>query len=228
MKELNVVGYLPKGFKFVGTIPRSIMSDQSCLLIRFDIEREKEEFGQPDPYTELKAQFLKDEEGCKCVDGLFAIDLYQYSAIDENKWHTLKRSDSIFTDLTKYKYRHHPHADKFIEYLKCSDEDKERWEWRMLGGSRWYPTDEPMWNEDCEYRLPPKPFFIGKYKVPPPVTEIPEIKKQYWFFRFDGFFKSRWDNLLTDKERFEFKLIRLTESEAQQCYEVLIATLSGN
>ena len=116
MKELMLDGCLPKGFKFVGTVPCSIMSDESCLLIRYDIER-KEEAVHADPYAELKAQFLQDEESLSGHKFICVSDLYQCSFLGVGSkcaWIAINLSDRL-DNVLSLKYRRHPRADSIIE-----------------------------------------------------------------------------------------------------------------
>ena len=213
----------PDGFEFVSTIPRSYMHDESCLLVRYDIKRTEQE---DDTYAELKAQYALDVERCKKIEGLESWDLWQFKNKTAHSWNRAGGGEPAFLIQNKYRRRHH--ADNIIAYYLCSDEDKKRWQFRGRNGE-WFKTDDiPMWMEDREYRLPPKPFFIGKHEVPPPVTEPLENGQEYWSFNTLGAYISMWNGYPTDFLRLKKGLIRLTEYEAKLCFEALQNTLKGN
>jgi hypothetical protein len=218
MAIFNVIP--PKGFEFIGDMPHSAMNDGSVLLVRFDIKRIEQ--SQEDPHAELKAQYALDVEACETITDLDAFELWQCESL---AGHFVNRTATPpFYDTVKY--RRHPHADSIIAYHKCSEEDKARLE--MSGdGENWMEASKyPDWTANY-YRLPPKPFFIGKHEVPPPVTEPLEFLQEYWLFNLIEIMRQYWTDDDVDLQRMSECRIRLTEQDARTCFEALQKTLKG-
>jgi hypothetical protein len=181
---------------------------------------------KPDPHAELKAQYARDVETCKDIDGLEAWNLWQCI--------TLK---GVFTKcdippkwLDQSEYRRHPHADSIIKYHQCSERDKQRWQYAYR--DTWLDCNgEPDWYEHTPaFRLKPETITINK-EYNAPLRDSKGIAGEYVYLDFNGydFFASvsKWDNDFCDNKRLESGLIFASKEDCQAVADAFNAILRG-
>jgi hypothetical protein len=181
-----------------------------------------------DPHAELKAQYTRDVETCKDIDGLDACKLYQVSFCGD--WEVVQAEKIMF--CSDAKYRRNPHADNIIAYHKCSDRDKKRWEVRYKGSIRWYDLTKPFFNDDREYRLKPETITINGKEYAAPLRVAPNLDTEYWTVCFcNGAFmayESIWENHRIDNGRFNAKNCFATHEDCQAVADAFSAILRGD
>lgn len=152
-------------------------------------------FSVSDPHVELKAKYTHDVEACNELCSLDSYDLWQYCF------------DNVFNKCTTEpqwnpdtEYRRHPHADSIIEYHKCSNTDKKRWQEKCFGGS-WVDCLCPDWI-NYQYRIKPRTITINGNEYNAPMNVAPEIGSQYFVMLQDGYSfnvcQYTWANLSND------------------------------
>jgi hypothetical protein len=216
----------PKGFEFVGNMPRSLMSDGNYFLVSFDINPIQHH--EIDQHAELKAQYAIDAEMCKDIDGLEAWQLCQYRNNQSRRWEDCV-VEPYWQDITEY--RRHPHAESMILFHKGSAADKKRWQRRHLDVSVWVDCI-PEWAEVCEYRM--KPSVIGvtlddgtRLEFPEPVRDALNFKDAYYIDEFDGdITEYHWTNDAQDMIWLEQNRIFRTEEDAQAAQAAIQEILS--
>jgi len=184
------------------------------------------ERAENNPHAELKAQYTRDAETCKNIDGLEAWQLWQYMNL--GSWYCCNNTPFLCLDLI---YRRHPHADNIIAYHKCSERDKRRWQSSYAG--RWSDCKrEPAWHDDCEYRLKPETIKINGKEYAAPLRVAPDLGAIYWTIAFNngGFVcnKSEWDDLIMDNGRFNANNCFATEQDCQAVADAFNAILRGD
>lgn len=183
---------------------------------------------EQDPRAGLKAQYALDVETCKDIDGLEAWQLWQVQLNKYGDW--LDAGSNMFCEGDNY--RLHPHADSIIEYHKCSERDKKRWQRRNYGGL-WHDCDTaPDWTDD-EYRLKPKTITIDGKEYAAPLRVAPEIGTKYWVcnFNFTTGFESwsvSWEGDSDDNCLLEKRHVFATKEDCKVVADAFNAILRGD
>lgn len=168
--------YVSHGFELVGDKPTSFVNDtQTLCALVFAIAP----IDEPDPHAELKAQYVRDLETCATIDGLDAYQLWQYIFRPQQKWFNCEIPPSFEREIL----RRHPHADSMIEYHRCSDKDKQRWQFKEYNND-WIDLNKheiPAWYENAEYRIKPRTITINGKEYNAPLNVDPEFQNKYWF-----------------------------------------------
>jgi len=230
--KLEIENHLPDGVELTTGNPESINfdGDKSHVIMRFAVKPIEPE---PDQHAELKAQYAQDVETCKSIDDLEACQLWQNLCVD--KWYDYEPGDEprFYTNMI---YRRHPHADKIIEYHKCSDADKNRWQvlnaldnWANL-------NSKPEWDENYQYRLKPRTITIvvnGESKeYNAPLNVAPVFGAEYWVIEFSfafGFYPNskEWLESELDISALQESHVFSTQEDADRVADAFNQILAG-
>jgi len=226
-ERLNLLISAPEGFEIIGTIPRSYMNDESCLIVRYDIKRTDINTSmaiEPSPHAALIAQC--DEDKKQFPD--FWWELYQWQyihAVNKNVWFTCEKDNDL--SINDYHHRQHPHRASIIEYHQCSDADKLRWQINVMG--EWENiTGKSDFGSTVEYRLRPRTCQITingtVLEYPEPVREPLEDGQEYWIADMHyGISNQTWTNTTTEIRWLSIGIVHPTKQAAQQHLAVLQA-----
>jgi hypothetical protein len=227
MKNTTLTITAPDGYEIMSDMPTSIMNDDSCLFVRYDIKPIAHP--QVDKHAELKAQYQRDVETCKDIDGLEVWRLWQVRNFNENKtWITVHK---IF-EWTADEYRRHPHADSMIQYHQCSERDKQRWQYAYR--DTWLDCNgEPDWYEHTlAFRLKPETITINGKEYNAPLRDSKGIDGEYVYLDLNSsdFFASisDWDNDFCDNKRLNAGLIFSSSEDCQAVANAFNAILHGD
>jgi hypothetical protein len=179
---------------------------------------------QVDKHAELKAQYQRDVETCKAIDGLEAWNLWQCITLTGG----FTKCDIPPKWLDQSEYRRHPHADLMIEYL-CSDEQKKnRLQSRENENKPWITQYLPTWNDTWQYRFKPVITNNGKeYNAPLRDSKGIDGKYVYLDLNSSGFFVSvsEWENDEVDNKRLNEGLIFSSREDCQAVADAFNAVL---
>jgi hypothetical protein len=202
MKNTTLTITAPEGYEIMSDMPTSIMNDDSCLFVRYDIKPIAHP--QFDKHAELKTQYQRDVETCKDIDGLEAWNLWQ--CITPPKW------------LDQSEYRRHPHADLMIEYFSSDEQKKNRLQSRENEKKPWITQYLPNWNDTWQYRFKPVIIINGK-EYNAPLRDSKGIAGEYVYLRLNSsdFFASvsKWKNDEVDNKRLNAGLIFSSKEDCQ-------------
>jgi len=176
----------------------------------------------------IKAQIAQAEADKEAYPD-FCWELWQYEVYDGKRgldWDTVIDNNHIFSNTLIY--RQHPHRENIIQFNKCSEADKNRWQWRVNDGCNWTNCSDskvgefyPIWENGIYYRLRPRACFITmqdgtKMEYPEPVREALEVGQDYCCVTWSGVICTYWNDDDSDYERLRQGSIHLTEEAAQQ------------
>lgn len=121
----------------------------------------------------------------------------------------------------------HKHAEAMARFQKDVEEHGEVWaidHWQFRSKDHWIDlVFTPRWDKDTEYR---RVIKIGNRKVSEPVTEL-KVGMVYYTINTYGFWQHIYSGDGEDKTSLELKIVRLTEEDAQELHEALLAILAG-
>ena len=184
---------------------------------------------QIDPHAELKAQYACDVETCKTIDGLDAWQLWQVQINKSGDW--FEAGSNMFCEWNNY--RRHPHADSIIEYHKGSERDKKRWQVSGNNGKTWITFyDNPVWDENYQYRLKPETITISGKEYTAPLRVAPAVGTKYFVLSTNccklvtGF--NVWDNRVADNNYLKNGHVFATEQDCQAVADAFNAILRGD
>ena len=227
--KLEIENYLPDSIKLTTGNPESVNfdSDKSHVIIRFAVKSM-----QSDLHAELKKQYQKDVETCKSIEGLEACQLWQYK-YKNSEWFICP--DDL--QWVNEQYRRHPHADSIIEYHKCSDTNKKRWQYSENGCEIWQDNGngEPSWFELSKYRLKPRTITIvvnGESKeYNAPLNVVPVVGDEYWMIElnYNGYQaeSTRWLDDANDRKALKNNLVFATQEDCQAVADAFSEILAG-
>lgn len=114
----------------------------------------------------------------------------------------------------------HPHFQvhkAFLEGSFANPENPPVVEVENIGN--WYVCTEPIWHENCHYRL--KRMRTRTISHPEPLREAPSMHTKYWAvspFHSKPFCMT-WEGCSTDLRLLKNGVVFATEADAQQCYD---------
>ena len=183
------------------------------------------------PHAELIAQCEQD----KIDYPDFWWKLWQLKRHSEKEWRN-RDSDIFFDSFETHDYRQHPHRKSIIAWHACSDDDKKRWECRIIGTTELIKNDnytcdyikksEPAWNEDIEYILRPRTCKVTLQdgtvmEYPEPCRYFLKLDDVCWCVFIHSIVR-QYKNEICYKS-LKAGVIHLTEQAAQQHFKVLQA-----
>ena len=145
-------------------------------------------------------------------------EMWQIKSIISKEYCKLPRSFCVESD---FEYRPHPHRDNIIKYHACSDEDKNRWQWKEKASLGWIDRDgKPEWLECHEYRLRPRTFSVTvngtDYEFPEPCREPLKDGQIFFVISIGGVSEHTWKNETWQNEWLKKRWIHLTKEAAEQ------------
>jgi hypothetical protein len=163
----------------------------------------------------------------------FWSELWQVK-LSSGKWISVARVD--FTFHSELKYRQHPHRKSIIEWHKCSDEDKKRWQWCVNNGNSWIDCSTlnrgdiyPRWYESEKYRLSPRTCQVTingtVLEYPEPCREPLEIESMAFLVNpiMGEITEVVWRGCRYSKKYLDSGMLHLTQQAAEQHLAVLQA-----
>lgn len=182
-----------------------------------------------DKHAELKEQYAQDVETCEEIYDMEAWELWEFKFKDKESWGRM-RNTPLFKDYVEY--RRHTHADLMIQYHKCSDADKKKWQYKEIDTiDDWkFCTVEPSWSCINEYRLKPEMIAINGVEYNAPLREIPEMGAEYSFFNLETkeIFSSKWEDYNWENYKLSKNLLFATEFDCRAVLNAIIELLGGN
>lgn len=124
------------------------------------------------------------------------------------------------------------HAESMARFQKDVEERgqqwaSDHWQGRTIGASTWVDnlgSDlSPTWKDTHEYR---RVIKIGNRKVSEPVTKL-NLDQEYWFADIYGIGRYWFADTQFDTHRLKSMVVRLSEQDAQELHEALLAVLAG-
>lgn len=198
----------------------SFVGDDSMLRSRDELFKHlslaiKQNEPEQCQHIELKALYWKDFKTCVELDNLKPEQLWQWqhNKDDTDNWHECKE-----VDWTKDIYRRHPHADSIVAYHKCSNADKQRWQFSYDDGETWGKCmGNFQWSDDFIYRLKPKVITLNGKEFNAPMRVAPKIGTTYYYIsnRFKTIVTTVWNDTDVDYLRLTTNISFLVKEDAE-------------
>jgi len=133
----------------------------------------------------------------------------------------------------------HKHAESIARFQKDAEEHGEAWaidHWQYgfsedhhqykLSGHQWQDCiDKPAFHHDLTYR---RVIKIGNRKVSEPVTELKLWQEYFYPVFYDACICSdKYESQEYENGLLQSRLVRLTEQDAQELHNALLAVLTG-
>jgi len=162
----------------------------------------------------------------------FWSELVQWKCKTELTWRNYNTTHNDF-DCENYDYRLHPRRKSIIQFNRCNEADKKRWQCMEDGFESfgWHQVEGvPMWFENHKYRLRPRVCFITlqdgtKMEFPEPVREALKRGQEYFLVNpLSGTVdKFNWSNEFIEKGWLSRNFIHLNQEAAEQHLSALQA-----